>query len=151
MATQYTAGLTTGQVLTAATMNSIGAAWETWTPTVTQLGTVTVTNNFARYARIQKLVVATTYLTVTGTGTTNNAVIVSLPITCASVSSQIVGTGFIYDGNTANMYTVVAAIESTTTAGFYYTNPSGSFFGQSPNIALAVGDQLRFLFTYEAA
>jgi len=39
MATQYTAGLTAGQVLTAATMNQIGAAWETWTPALTASNT----------------------------------------------------------------------------------------------------------------
>ena len=31
MATQWTAGTTSGQVLTAATLNTIGAVWETWT------------------------------------------------------------------------------------------------------------------------
>ncbi len=57
MATQYTAGLTT-QVLTSAIMNSIGATWETWTPTVTaSAGTITsATVTLARYARIQNIV-----------------------------------------------------------------------------------------------
>jgi len=35
MATQWTAGTTSGQVLTAATLNTIGAVWETWTPALT--------------------------------------------------------------------------------------------------------------------
>ena len=35
MATQWTAGTTAGQILTAATLNTIGAAWETWTPAPT--------------------------------------------------------------------------------------------------------------------
>lgn len=39
MATQWTAGTTSGQVLTAATLNTIGAAWETWTPTFGVLDT----------------------------------------------------------------------------------------------------------------
>ena len=77
MATQYTAGIVTGQKWTAAIANQIGAAWETWTPTVTQSGSVTCTVTYAKYAQIQKLVVASAYLTVTGTGTANNPVLVS--------------------------------------------------------------------------
>jgi len=151
MATQYTAGLTTGQVLTAATMNSIGAAWETWTPTVTQTGNVTVTTNTARYAQIQKIVIAQCYLTVTGTGTGNSPVYVSLPIAAVSSSGQMTALGFIYDASAASNYTVVGAINSTTRCEFFYTNPSGNVFGQAPNIALGTGDQIRLLFTYEVA
>ncbi len=83
MATQYTAGLTT-QVLTSAIMNSIGATWETWTPTVTaSAGTITsATVTLARYARIQNIVWVTFGYSVSNVGTAAGASLVTtLPIT----------------------------------------------------------------------
>ena len=55
MATQWTAGTTSGQVLTAATLNTIGAVWETYTPSLSAwtLGNGTLTG---RYTRINKFV-----------------------------------------------------------------------------------------------
>ena len=70
MATQYTAGLTVGQLLTSATMNSIGAEWETWTPTVTSTAGAITTSSLtrARYMRIQKLVIARLEFVITTAG-----------------------------------------------------------------------------------
>lgn len=75
MATQYNAGLTTGQVLTAATMDSIGAEWETWTPTISASAGAITTGavTLARYMRIQKLVIAEFAYTITTAGTAANA------------------------------------------------------------------------------
>ena len=55
MATQWTAGTTSGSVLTAATLNTIGAVWETYTPSLSDwtLGNGTLTG---RYTRINKFV-----------------------------------------------------------------------------------------------
>lgn len=152
MATQYTAGLSVGEVLTAATMNSIGAAWESYTPTVTQSGNVTVTVTYSKYARIQKIVFGSVYLTVTGTGTANNAVTVSLPITALTSGGQMVGGGFIFDASLTNLYTVQAQIASTTTISFYSDQTgTGAVWGIVPNVGLAVNDQIRTTFFYEAA
>lgn len=63
MATQYTAGLTSGQILTAATMNQIGATPETFTPTIVGNGggSVSIGNGTltGKYFRFQKFVVVT--------------------------------------------------------------------------------------------
>ena len=151
MATQYNGGQTSGSILTAATMNSIGAAWETWTPAVTQSGAVTATVTLGRYMRIQKLVIAVAKLAITGTGTTNNAVKVSLPIT-AKDSGQIVGSGFIYDASTNLTYLVTAESDSTTTTSFYADGNAGaSFWGQTPNVAITNLDQINITLMYEAA
>lgn len=90
MATQYTAGLTTGQVLTAATMNQIGAVWETYTPTVTaSSGTfTTLTINSARWARIQKLIWLTLDLSVTAIGTAANELRFTVPTGLTAISAQ---------------------------------------------------------------
>jgi hypothetical protein len=118
MATQYTAGLTTGEVLTAATMNSIGATWETWTPTVTSTAGAITTSNLvrARYMRIQKLVIARVefFITTAGAGA-GGSLRVTLPITATTnlgVDTTI-GFGREYNatGNTLN-----AILNSTTLA-----------------------------------
>jgi hypothetical protein len=83
MATQYNGGLVAGDVLTAATMNSIGAVWETYTPTVTaSSGTITTGSlTLARYARVQKLVFVYIQYTITTAGTANGAKIeFTLPV-----------------------------------------------------------------------
>ena len=151
MATQYNAGLTSGQVLTAATMNSIGAAWETWTPTVTQSGAVTATTTLGRYMRIQKLVIAVAKMTITGTGTANNAVTLSLPIT-ANNTAQMIGSGSIYDSS-ANLLDLVICEGATTTTTKFYRNGAGgaAFWGIDPNVALGSGDVISVTFMYEAA
>jgi hypothetical protein len=89
MATQYTAGLSSGQILTAATMNSIGAAWESYTPTLTQSSTVTKTVTYAKYTQINKLCIVNVRLDVTGAGTAANSVVVGLPLTSASANINI--------------------------------------------------------------
>ena len=77
MATQWTAGTTSGQVLTAATLNTIGATSETFTPTIVgnTSGSVTIGNGTltGTYTRLQKLVVAT-YTLSWGSTTTTTAV-----------------------------------------------------------------------------
>lgn len=151
MATQYTAGITQGQVWTAAIANQIGAVWETWTPTITQTGNVTFTQAAqSYYGRIQKIVFAAVYLTVTGAGTIGSQVTVSLPVT-ARTPLVPVGQGFIYDASAATNYVVTSVADTTTTAYFFYTNASGNAWGVAPNVALANGDQIRIQFMYEAA
>lgn len=150
MATQYTAGLTTGQVLTAATMNSIGAAWESYTPTLTQSNTVAKTVTWAKYTRINKLVIANVRLDVTAAGTTNNAIVVGLPITSAAADSVRIGTSTFYDGSTAITYNAAVQLVSSTTVSLL-ADGVNSFIGVTPNVALASGDQVTLSIMYEAA
>lgn len=91
MATQYTAGLTTGQVLTAATMNSIGAVYETWTPNVRPETGAWTTGvlEYARYGRIQNLVYGYLYYRITAFGTGNNNVLFDLPVTMRNVTLPV--------------------------------------------------------------
>jgi len=132
-------------------ISDIGKAWSTWTPTVTQTGNVTFTQTAqSYYGQIQKVVFASIYLTVTGTGTAGSHVIVSLPVT-ARTSFVPVGQGFIYDSSTATNYVVTSVADTTTTAYFFYTNASGNAWGVAPNVGLANNDQIRIQFMYEAA
>jgi hypothetical protein len=148
MATQWTAGTTSGQVLTAATLNTIGAAWVDYTPTLTQGVAVTKTIGHARYCQIQKLIVVELFLVCTSAGTAGASVLVGLPINCKNVGASM-GAGFIYDASANFMYNVLPYSNSFTDVASFYQ--SGSNFGSSPAITLANTDQIRFKFVYEAA
>jgi hypothetical protein len=150
MATQYTAGLAAGQKLTADIMNQIGAAWETWTPTLTQTGNVTFTTTVARYMRIQKLVIATFNLAVTGTGTGNSALTISLPIT-AQATSSVHGSCQVYDVSANTSYGGSFFNGTTTSAWFIGDWAAANVWGVAPNIAIANGDAVRGTLIYEAA
>jgi hypothetical protein len=79
---------TTGQVLTAAQMNTLGD-FGTWTPTITpQAGSfTTVTTNWARYAVINELLIAQLKFTLTSVGTGAGTITVTLP-TGISIDAQ---------------------------------------------------------------
>ena len=150
MATQYTAGFSIGQVLTAANMNSIGAAWETYTPTLTQGVAVAKTVNYARYCQIQKTVILQVLLTCTGAGL-GGTISVSLPssLVPSTISAQrVIGSFFIHDSGTA-LYVGLATGESPV-KGYSYgsTNNMGAAL---PIMTLAANDQVSIAVTYEVA
>jgi len=152
MATQYTAGLTSGQVLTAATMNSIGAAWESYTPTLTQSGAVTKTVTYAKYTQINKLVIVQCALSVTGAGTAGQAVKVGLPMNASTSGTLRLGSGNIYDASTGTQYGGIWALALANNSVWMIGDWSGgSVWGGSPNIALANGDNVELSIMYEAA
>ena len=108
MATQYTGGTTAGQILTAATMNSIGAAWETWTPTYTSTvggPPTSVTTNLARYAQIQKCVFFQIGITVNTVGTASGRLIFTLPLTAQATTATnlSIGNGWEYAATTVQL------------------------------------------------
>jgi hypothetical protein len=148
MATQWTAGTTSGQVLTAATLNTIGAAWEAYTPTLVQGVTVTKTIAYAKFCRLQKLCIVNLDLNVTSAGTAAAAISIGLPLTAVAGTQQI-GSGFVYDQNINALYSGPASLATTTTINMLYQ--TGSPIGQSPSMALASGDVIRLMVAYEVA
>jgi hypothetical protein len=150
MATQYTAGLTTGQVLTAATMNSIGAEAETWTPVVTQGVNVTYTNIYARYQRIQNIVFVYARLNVTSAGTAGNGVSVSLPFAQKNTTGPS-GNMSIYDTSANTPFNGFAFAQTTTTIQSAGDWSGNGVWGTFPSLAIASGDVIWLNLTYEAA
>ena len=155
MATQWTAGTTSGQVLNASTLNTIGAAWETWTPVWTASTTNPVIGNgtiSGSYTRINKLVIAegaiimgstTTY----GTGTYR----ISLPFGTAVLTNGAVGYATLFDASAGYIaYTGLSTQSSTSVFEFRIGNGLGQFQPTVP-ITLANADQFRFTFIYQAA
>lgn len=146
MATQYTAGLSAGQILTAATMNSIGAAWETYTPTVTpQTGTITTLGNrYGKYVRINKLVCVVFDVTITTNGTGGTWLNIGKPIT--SVATLGGGTGLIGMAYETAVTSYLGAIRDagTTTVLVIGTGGAPAYIGGN-------GNRVTGFFTYEAA
>ena len=151
MATQWTAGTTSGQVLTAATLNTIGAAWESYTPTV-KAGATTLTGtvNYAKYCRFQKTVIVQVLFTASNTGAANGIITVSYPVGLSPtpLNGRPVGNFFIYDVGTA-FYNGVATAD-TLIQGLAQgsTNNMGA---NSPAMTVVANDIIGINITYEVA
>lgn len=148
-----------GDVLTAADVNTYlmgeGGAWSTWTPSVTQSGAVTVTVNRASYGRWGRLIVASGFLTVTGSGTGNNVVqIGNLPV-AAAYSTGVIGTGAISDLSATRTYIGLTALISTTAFRFLGATIAADIqlglTGSGFDAGLANTDQISFTLMYQAA
>lgn len=148
---------TAGSVLTASDINTYlsgeGGAWTTWTPAVTQSGSVTVTNTRSRYARYGRTIHFVCSLSVTGAGTSLNAITVTLPVTAAS-GGNVCGEGFIFDSSAGINYVGMAYLFSTTLMTLVpaaSTSGSLELGAQTFTAALASGDIINVRGTYEAA
>lgn len=159
MATQYTAGLTVGQLLTAGTMNSIGAPWETFTPTWRALTTNPSLGNgtlAGRYTQIQKLVHAQVALVMGSTTTFGSGIYTfDLPIvsTTPFYNFAALGTGTIFDVSASNAYVISANYQNGAT-GYVTLRFTGAANGDVKNTApftFATGDIITFDITYQAA
>jgi hypothetical protein len=131
-----------------------GGAWTTWTPTLTQSGSVTVTVTRATYARSGRKIEFHAQLSVTGSGTGSNAILMSLPVTAASSNHPINGTGAVTDTSASQNSSGIAYLNSTTTVGI---QPAGVGLGYGLlgfvgfTAALTSGDLIHINGTYEAA
>lgn len=130
----------------------VQAAWSTYTPTLTQSGTVTKTVTYAAYCQIGKQVTCTVRLDATGAGTGSNLITVSLPVTAAYAASILpAGIFYFYDSSATTYYVGMAGLASTTTVAGQRDGVAGRMGGTSPTAAIASGDQIGFSITYEAA
>ena len=157
MATQWTAGTTSGQVLTAATLNTIGAVWETWTPVLTgsttnpnlgSTGTAT-----GRYARVNKIVIAQAQFVFNGAGIAAGSGFYkcSLPIT-AQAANPANGTALAID--VSSFATTANVTYLDTTSLVVGVGSGGAGFAASigsTTYVWAAGDIIRFFICYEAA
>lgn len=152
-----------GAILTAAQLNQqlrdnmlelapFFSAWTSWTPTMTQTGTLTFTITSAKYIKVGRLVIA--YFDLTGfSGGTNAAAIVmnfgsgGTALPSASTGSSIHGQFRWFDaGNTNYAGTIVG---TSTTSVSFYEDGNGNPLGGG---ALAsAGDVFQGQIIYEAA
>lgn len=130
-----------------------GGAWTTWTPTLTQSGTVTCTVTRAVYARAGRLIHFTVSLAVTGTGTGAANVTISCPVTAAASAYVVGGAGRIFDSSASFSYQGTPYMLSTTTIGLLASSGTGvNLLGNSTfTAALASGDIVDISGFYESA
>ena len=158
MATQYTAGITQGQVWTADIANQIGAAWETWTPTWSSTGTQPVLGNgaiYGRYQRIQKLVMCFIQLSPGSTTTFGTGVyLFTYPVTPIApfVAYQTHGgTSAYFDASAAANYVGYPMYNASSTTTFQMGIVGGTDVTNTAPFTWANGDNLKLSFFYQAA
>lgn len=153
----YLIDLNVEQVYTGSAWSTIGpihGALTSWTPTVTQSGSVTVTNTRSVYQRIGRLIHWEMKLTVTGSGTSANAIVIGgLPATAATSAVPCGSSGWVFDSSASTNFFGIPYLASTTTIQFVVeTGTPSSFLGAAGfTSALASGDILLFQGFYEAA
>lgn len=127
--------------------------WITWTPTITQSGSVVVTVNAAKYAVCGKVCKIFADMTVTGSGTAGNTITLSgIPAavqTTTTGATRVVGNGVIQDAGTANYYAIVTA-NAADGLVFNDTNTRG-VIGVNPNFGLAANDVIDFTAVWDIA
>jgi len=157
-----------GAVLTAADLNTYqrdnlnylyGAAG-TFSPTLTQSGSVTLTTATGRYFHIGYRCMLHIFLDLGGTGTTSNDLVVgAIPAaiapkssgTLGSATDTYTGTGYYFDSGTTN-YTIVPFFDTSSTLRFRWTGSTGTTnMGSGPAFAAAAADSLIIDIFYETA
>jgi hypothetical protein len=118
---------------------------QSWTPAVTQSVAVTCTVTRAMYHRFGPVVYASCDLAITGSGTTANAIAVSLPVAAAD-ANDVHGQFVIVDASAANY--AGSIYPSSTTAVTFVCDAQTSLVGAAPAFGLASGDRVRFDVTY---
>jgi hypothetical protein len=132
------------------TVGPVHGAGKTWTPAVTQSGSVTVTVTDAKYWRVGRLVHAFAKLAVTGSGTAGNIVTVTVPFTAAAANT-FVGIGSIFDTSASTFYSGTARLQSTTVVAIIPHNATSYLGSAAFSAGLAAGDNVDISITYEAA
>lgn len=148
-----TAAITDSRTRATALGATADAAWTDYTPTVTQSGTVAKSVNYARYTKVGRTVTVNAMVVMSGSGSANQVITVSLPVVAASDFEVVIGTFRLYNSSGPNNFVGGCIVWSTTTvAGL--TNNNQHALGQASSAfasALAAGDIISISLTYEAA
>jgi hypothetical protein len=114
MATQWNYDFSPGDVFTAAATDSLGAPWETFTPSFRPDGGVwfVAGATYARYGRIGKIIFGEALLDITSFGTATGFVTFDLPITAKQGNGQTIGLAREFKV-TGNMISVQLTTSST--------------------------------------
>lgn len=129
-------------------------ALTTWVPTITQLGSVTVTNVRSTYQRVGREGTLRFHLTVTGSGTAANAIVIGGFGASAASHPVVVGVATLTDSSTGLIYPAILTMATTTTLNMSSasTNAADIRLGVTTfTLGLAAGDTISGTFIYEAA
>ena len=138
-----------GKTYTDTTVAASPTTWITWTPTLTQGVSVTFTTTRARYVQLGKITFVLCHITATSAGTVGQTITVgNLPVDILGSprslgSGTVTDTGFVaYPADVQRF-----AASDVLFAGF----AQGNAIGTTPRFALASGDIISFMITYETA
>lgn len=162
MATQWTAGTTAGSVLTAATLNTIGAVSESYTPALTAVTTNptlgTGSSAVATYQQLQKMafVRGAIFFGSSGAAAGSGAYRISVPSAISIKSDQSpIGYGVFYDSSASfAIYPLQCLYISATTFQMIIAQTPytvGGPLGSATPVVPANSDQIRFTLAYEIA
>lgn len=144
-----------GDVLTAADMNSIGATETDWTPTFSNGLTIGNGTVLGRYMRVNDLVVAEATITLGSTSTITTFVRMDAPVTAALSYALASGTtGFVADISTGVYWKIGGRPYSGDETYLYGHTVSGSAVYLNSTIApitFVSGDRIHLTMTYRAA
>jgi hypothetical protein len=123
-----------------------------WTPTVVQSGSVTVTVNRAKYTINGNIAVVNIYLTVTGSGTGNNVIVIGgQPVAIQPsgyIAGEIIGIGRILDTSASTHYVGGIIYVGATDWRLMAHAAVGNYVGVVPNFALANNDVINLAASY---
>ena len=123
-----------------------------WTPTVTQNGSVTVTVNNATYSRIGDVIITRVKLTVTGSGSAGSAIVIGgqpSAIQAASNASLMPIGSFIIEDSSASIRYVGTIRTQAATDWRFQTSGVLNATGVTPSFGLDSGDIISFVATYQ--
>lgn len=158
--------VTTAKILDANVTNAklstsageIGAAWQSWTPTLSGRFTDADWTKDCKYIKVGKTVhfrmkLTSTDATPMAGGSTD--AIFTLPVTAANYAatenSFSIGTGGIYDASPGAIYPVFVLITSTTVARIRYITTGINAITSTAPMTWTTSDEITFTGTYEAA
>jgi hypothetical protein len=143
----------TSAVLTSSDVNTYlsheGGAWTSYTPTLSQGASTNIgkTVTYSNYARAGRMITWNFKLDITGSGTSGQAVILTLPVTSVATHS-VTGVGAYLDTGAGWYPGTIIGVSTTTIA--LIADPAGSF-GAAPVMTVANTDTYQGSVTYEAA
>lgn len=125
--------------------------WTTWTPTITQSGSVTFTLGFARYTIVGSFVSLEAIMNITGTGTTSNPISIGgMPASLRPINTagtlHVVGVMNVVD-TSAGLHFIGALMYAGSNSFQAIRDNTGVFVGST--FGLASGDSIGISAHYE--
>lgn len=128
-------------------------AWTAHTPQIDQGATTNITKtvNYSKWVRSGRHITWAWRLSVTGAGTAGSPVSLTIPVNSAAGASIGMGSALIFDASATTKYNCVVAYLSATQIVFEHDTSTSNAWGATPSVALANGDVILGMATYEGA
>lgn len=143
--------ITASEIAAALYLLNTGGWTTTFDPVLSQGASPTITHtvNKSQWHYDGDMIEWECRIDATASGTAGSAATVTLPVAALSATNNCMGSAMFFDSSTNLAYICVGQTGSTTTMNLFTDQlASGGPWGVSPNLAVATGDQIRFLVRY---